>query len=178
MRLFDLLGRRRPESSVRRKTVRREPGPLTVHEAWELTHPSAEALDDQARLTLLTSGSDIDQDGRSFTWEFGFALPRRQRYGMFSVEPSGENEAIDDDPVVLVERLVPVSRSELKRHPTLPEPFRDSPEVVAELAAQGVDFVAGPTDMKLEARVLPSGTAVWVTFFWDEERTTPFRVES
>jgi hypothetical protein len=45
---------------------------------------------------------------------------------------------------------------------------------VAELAAQGVDFVAGPTDLKLESRLLPSDVAVWVTYYWDVEMTVRF----
>jgi hypothetical protein len=34
--------------------------------------------------------------------------------------------------------------------------------VVAELAAQGVDFVTGP------------GEAIWVTYYWDEKKTVSF----
>jgi hypothetical protein len=40
-----------------------------------------------------------------------------------------------------------------------------------------VDFVAGPTDMKLEGRMLPSGPPVWVTFYWDREYITPFAAD-
>ncbi len=50
--------------------------------------------------------------------------------------------------------------------------MRDSPEAVAEFSRRGVDFVAGPSDMKLESRVLASGDARWVTYYSDWELTT------
>jgi hypothetical protein len=58
-------------------------------------------------------------------------------------------------------------------HAGLPVSFRDSPEVVSELATQRVDSVAG-TDMKLESRLFPSGEAVWVTYYRDAEIMVPF----
>ena len=164
------------ESSITRQRVRDEPGPLTAHQAWEIVRTAARALDPDARLTLLTSGLDISPTGRSFTWEFGFELPQRRAAALLSVEPSGEGEDIDSDPIMLVQRLGPGATTEVSQRPALPEQFRDSPEVVADLAAQGVDFTAGPSDMKLEGRVLPSGEAVWVTYYWDEQRTVPFVV--
>jgi hypothetical protein len=60
-----------------------------------------------------------------------------------------------------------------RARPALPENFRDSTEAVTELAAQGVDFVSGPSHMSLEARVLPSGQSIWVTRDWERERSVP-----
>lgn len=174
MGLLDIFRGGSPERSVTRRQVRDEPGPLTAHQARDMVWPVARALDSATRLTLLTSGLDIGPDGRSFSWEFGFALPGHRAFALFSVEPSGEGADIDGDPIVLVQRLRPMSATEASGLPTLPERFRDSPEVVAELAVQGVDFVAGPSDMKLEARVLPAGEAVWVTYHWDKPRMVPF----
>lgn len=174
MGLLDIFRVTPPERSVTRRQVRDEPGPLTAHQARDMVWPIARGLDSAARLTLLTSGLDIGPDGRSFSWEFGFELPGRRAFALLGVEPSGEGADIDGDPIVLVQRIRPMSPTEADGLPTLPERFRDSPEVVAELAAQSVDFVAGPSDMKLEARVLPSGEAVWVTYHWDEPRMVPF----
>jgi len=56
----------------------------------------------------------------------------------------------------------------------LPEQFRDSPQVVAELSRQGADFVAGPTEIKLESWLLASEEAVWATYYCDEERAIRF----
>ena len=174
MGLFDRFRSTPLTLSTTRRSVRDEPGPLTAHEAWALAEPAARALDPTAQLTLLTSGLDLGPDGRSFTWEFGFDLLRRKAYVLITIEPSGEGEDIDDDPVVLVQRVRPVDGSELGRRPALPERFRDSPEVVAEFASRGVDFVAGPTDMKLEGRVVATGESVWVTYDWDDEQTAAF----
>lgn len=57
MRFFDFFRNRPSKSSTTRRKVREEPGPLTAHQAWELVRPAAYALDSQARLTLLTSGT-------------------------------------------------------------------------------------------------------------------------
>lgn len=150
---------------------------MTAREAWDLAWPAARDLDASARLTLLTSGTDISPEGRSFTWSFGLELPRRGESLLLSVEPSGEAAEVDDDPLVLDQRRSPRPKADLGRRPALPLPFRDSPEAVAELAAGGVDFVSGPTDMTLSGRVEASGEAVWVTESWDGERTTPFAAE-
>ncbi len=115
----------------------------------------------------------MSPEGRSGTWEFIFYLPKLNANAMLSLEPDPDNEDVDNAPRVLTQRINPAAGIDAQRRP-LPESFRDSPEVVKEFAAGGVDFVAGPTDMKLEGRVLPSGEAVWVTYYWDEERTTPF----
>jgi hypothetical protein len=61
-----------------------------------------------------------------------------------------------------------------ERVTALPEQFRDSPEVVEELSEGGVDFVAGPTDLKLEGQILSTGQAAWVTYYWNAERTVEF----
>lgn len=176
MKFFDRFRRKPAAPSTTREKVREEPGPLTAHEAWALVWPRVLKLEKHPRLTLVSSGLDLSGEGRSFTWEFGFDLPRRGRHALFTVEPSGEGEDIDRDAIVIVQRSSPLLAGESER-PALPKTFRDSPEVVADFAEQGVDFVAGPSDLKLEGRVLPSGEAVWVTYDWDNERTTRFARE-
>ncbi|NWF81290.1 MAG: hypothetical protein HXY37_14805 [Chloroflexi bacterium] len=83
--------------------------------------------------------------------------------------PADDAEEIDSAPFVLTQRIGPDGAG-AEHTPALPLPFRDSPEVVAELATDGVDFIAGPTDMKLEGRVLTTGEAVWQTYYYDETR--------
>ena len=68
---------------------------MTVHESWAIAGPEVKKLDEGARLTLVTSGLDIDHRG-------------------------------------------------------------------------------GPTDLKLESRLLGSGEAVWVTYFRDAEVQVAF----
>jgi hypothetical protein len=146
-----------------------QPGPLTAHEAWAIVRPIVAAIDPQARLTFITSGLDISHAGRSFTWEFMFYLPTRRAQALLSLAPADDAEEIDNAPLVLRQRIGPAGASAAGA-PVLPLPFRDSPAVVAELAAGGVDFIAGPTDMKLEGRVLATGEAVWLTNYWDDVR--------
>jgi hypothetical protein len=146
---------------------------MTAHAAWAVARPAAHALDPQARLTLITSGLDIDLHGCSGTWEFIFYLPGRNATVMLSLEPAPESGDVDNAPRVLTRRMRDAFMQDARR-PPFPDRFRDSPEVVAEFMKRGVDFVAGPTDMKIEGRILPSGDAVWITYFWDREFTTPF----
>ncbi len=175
MSLFDRFRHQAFQPSMTQYKIRDEPGPLTCRQAWAIVRPVALELDPGSQLTFITSGLDMSAKGRSFTWEFLFLLPRRCIRALFSLEPSRETDDIDNAPIVLTQRLTPASTTDLKRASTLPEPFRDSPEVVEEFSAGGVDFVAGPSDMKLEGRVLATGEPVWVTYYWDGERRTSFK---
>lgn len=135
--------------------------------------PVARELDSCPRLTLITSGLDLDHQGFSRTWEFILFLPGRSATLMLSIEPDPSHDDPVSAPSLLTQRLRPASADDARRS-AFPAPFRDSPEVVAEFIAKGVDFVAGPSDMKLEGRILPSGDAVWVTYYWDQQFSTPF----
>ena len=173
MGLFDRFFNKPMEPSITRRALSGFAGRVTARQAWAAIAPIAEALDAQASLTLITSGLDIDHKGFSRTWEFIFFLPKRKATLMLSVEPDPEHPDIDKAQGILTQRIRPASSVDAQR-PVLPRRFRDSPEVVAEFSAKGVDFVAGPNDMKLEGRVLPSGSAVWVTYYWDQEYSTLF----
>jgi hypothetical protein len=174
MSLMDRLFNKPPKASATR-TILGLTGAMTAHQAWAEAAPVAKALDPDAKLTLITSGLDMSPEGRSRTWEFIFFLPRRKATAMLSLEPDPQSQDVDHAKVVLTQRTGAASALDTQK-PCFPDTFRDSPEVVAEFSAQGVDFIAGPSDMKLEGRVLPSGDAVWVTYDWDQERTTPFAV--
>lgn len=148
-------------------------GPLTLHEALAVTIQIATGLDTEAKLTFITSGLDMQQDGRSRTWEFICILPNRGATLMLSLEPDTRAEDPDKAATILTKRVNAVSTLDSRR-PSLPALTRNSSDVVAEFSLRGVDFVAGPSDMKIESRILPSGEAVWVTFYFGEEFTAPF----
>jgi len=174
MGFFDRFFNKPTEPSITRRTLPGLAGRITAHQAWAVTAPVAKALDQHASLTLITSGLDMDHKGCSGTWEFIFFLPKHNATLMLSVEPDPENSDIDTAQRILTQRIHPASPMEAQR-PVFPDHFRDTAEVVAEFSAHGVDFVAGPSDMKLEGRVLPSGDAVWVTYYWDQEHSTSFK---
>jgi hypothetical protein len=159
--------------STERRLVREQPGPTTAHEAWAIAGPEVKTVDASARLTFVASGLNIDHTGRSLTWEFMFVLPSLRAKALMTLAPPDDADDVDRAPIHMTLRLTAAADGELKAA-GLPVAFRDSPEAVAELTAQGVDFVAGPTDMKLESRLLPSGQAVWVTYHGDAEITVPF----
>jgi hypothetical protein len=177
MGLFDRLRKRPAVPSTARRLVREQPGPMTVHESWAIAYADVKKLDGSARLTFVTSDLNIDHMGRSRTWEFMFVVPRLRAMALVTLSPADDGEDVDSAPIHMTLRLTGAPESALG-HPGLPTPFRDSPEVVAELAAQGVDFVAGPTDLKLESRLLTSDEAVWVTYYRDAEMTVPFSIRA
>lgn len=115
----------------------------------------------------------MNEKGCSRTWEFIFFLPTRSVTVMLSLEPDHKSADVDSSPCILTQRINQASSIDANR-PVFPDRFRDSPDVVAEFCANGVDFVAGSSDMKLEGRILPSGEAVWVTYYWDREYNTAF----
>lgn len=89
---------------------------------------------------------------------------------LLSLEPHQQSEDPDEAPTILTQRVNASSPRDATR-PSLPDRIRSSPEVVAELSSRGVDFLAGPSDMKLESRISSAGDAVWVTYYFDEEFT-------
>lgn len=171
MSFLDKIFKKPLQPSVTKKLVRENPGPLTVFEAWVYAKEEALSLNSEAKLILITSGTDIRSDGKSFIWEFLFSLNSRQARVLLTYGPSDDAVDIESASIMLVKR---VSKATDRSVLALPFDFRNSPEVVEELSRSGVDFVAGPTDMKLEAKVSAEGKPVWVTFFWGEERTVPF----
>ncbi len=174
MSFLDRVFRKPGEPSVTKSEVPGLSGSMTAHQAWAVAVPVAKSKDPDARLTLITSGLDMNHLGCSRTWEFIFYLPKRVATMMLSLEPDPQSADVDCAPTILTQRINPASLVDARK-PPFPDRFRDSPEVAAEFSADGVDFVAGPTDMKLEGRVLPSGEAVWVTYYWDREYTTSFK---
>lgn len=145
--LRDLLGRGGPRDG--RERARDRPGPLTSREAWDLVAPRLEELDPEARLVGISSGTDLDAGGRASTWSFRVQLPSHERAGLVLVEPAPGTPLPEEAPLDRVELYRPLDAADRGRR-ALPRDFRDSPEVVAALAAQGVDFVAGPTTLMIE----------------------------
>lgn len=174
MGFLDRLFNKPIESSITRRAVPELSGSVTAYQAWAVVAPIVKALDRHAKLTLITSGLDMNNKGCSRTWEFIFFLPERNVTVMLSLEPDPQTAEVDSSPCILTQRINQASSIDANR-PAFPDQFRDSPDVVAEFSANGVDFVAGPSDMKLEGRILPSGEAVWVTYYWDQEHNTSFK---
>jgi len=176
MGFFDRFLNRPIGPSVTQRAVPELCGSITAHQAWAAVAPIVKAMDRQARLTLITSGLDMSDKGCSLTWEFIFFLPEPNVSVMLSLEPDPQSADVDSSPCILTQRINQASTIDASR-PAFPDRFRDSPDVVAEFSANGVDFVAGPSDMKLEGRVLPSGEAVWVAYYWDKEYSTSFKTK-
>ncbi len=176
MPIFDLFKKRKPRRLDDRSPIPECVGPITARQAFEIAGEAARKLDGRARLTHAQSDLNIQPDGRAHVWEFLFYFPSIRSTGILSVTPRDEEEP-PDEPVLCLRRRVkplpfPIDHATLK--PELPWDFHDSPEAVAALAGQGVDFISGPTDLSIESHIRPSGEVVWRTFFYDREVATPF----
>jgi hypothetical protein len=174
MGILDRFRRHSSLPAVSHWKIRDEPGPVTAREAWSIVSPIAMQLEKKAKLIFITSGLDIMPDGHSYSWEFIYILPGISAQALFTLSPPEHTEDVENAQIYLTQRLNRASRYELQSACALPHLFRDSPEAVVELTGKGVDFVTGPSDMKLESRHLGSGEAVWVTYYWGEEYTVKF----
>lgn len=158
-------------------TISLPPIALTAHAAWRVVKPCAQNHAANPVLTFITSGTDLNVEGRSRTWEFGFYVPESRSSLLVSLMPvpaAGDGDVGLAAIIALTVRITPCFQPPATG---LPFDFRDSPDVVAEFSRAGVDFVAGSTDMKLEARRLASGQAVWLTYDWDRVCTTAFECD-
>ncbi len=173
MGMIDRLFKRSGGPDISRRPVPELAGAMNAHQTWAVAAPAVRDLDRQARLILITSGLDMNAEGRSHCWEFVFFLSRRHLVLMIGLAPDPAAPDVDHAPCILSRRSRPATDLDATR-PAFPGTFRDSPEAVAELSTMGVDIIAGPSDMKLEGRVSPSGEANWVTYDWDEARRVPF----
>ena len=120
---------------------------------------------------LITSGSDIDAEGRSGRWEFVFHFPSRSAQAVYSLESS--NPELGDAGLRVRWRLSP-RRDVTGEDAGLPLNFTDSPEAAHQLSHMGVDWIAGDPDMTLATKRLSSGEVVWVVESYGKEFATPF----
>ncbi len=163
------FGNSNVRSRIRDRSPVTQPGPLTARQALAALLPAVEGISHQYRLGLVTSGEDIDAEGRSARWEFLFDFPSRKALGMFGIEPC-DIEASETALCLTID----VSPGVPSFEQPLPLEFKDSPQAAAELAMAGVDWVAGSTRMMLASRRLPGGKLVWYTEMFGREYTTPF----
>jgi hypothetical protein len=172
---IDRIFQQKLKPSVPTELARKAPGPMTEHEAWDMAKSLARSMDKGAKLLLITSGTDLQADGKSFTGEFLFALGVRGARLLLTYGPAPNVSDVDSAPITLEKRITASTERAVRDFPMR---FRDSPEVVAEFCRAGVDFLAGPTDMKLESRFSSDGRPVWVTYFWDKKIETNFSERS
>lgn len=147
-------------------------GPLTVKEAWSIVLDAVLRVAPDYRLILITSGEDINSEGRSRVWEFGLHFPGHLVQGIFGIEPCDMEES--ESALCLVTELSVLSGLDQAEH-YLPQEFKDSPQAVTELAQGGADWISGSTSMNLQTRLLSDGSAVWWTSSYDRRFQTPFQ---
>lgn len=172
--------------------------PPTARQAFAVVAPVAAQYDPEARLVRVSSGENISYLGTASSWEWVFLLPNRRARALFRTELRLDPQTGLPDANYLVERIMPFPEAgavvaqmrgagtmtdatinqawqqELLARPPLPIPFRDSPEAVQSLSAQGADFVDSDDPLSLTSKLLANGDAVWSVLIEDDEYQTPF----
>lgn len=147
-------------------------GPLTAREAHAIVGPMAQGISGQPVLVLISSGFDINSEGRSFHWEFVFHFPDRSAQAVYSF--AGGNRELSGTVPSVEWRISPRRDAEVERA-SLPLDFTDSPAAVRELGRVGVDWEAGDSDLTLATKRLSSGEVVWAAESHGEIFTIPFK---
>lgn len=163
--------------------------PITARQAFDVAFPAVLSKDEAALLRMITCGERIRSNGTADLWTLLFDFPALRARGVLGVGID-EDARTDADLTVcyFTEVISPFRgpprsilgellgsdpwRSELSKAGALPVPFKDSPEATKELAAQGVDYVAGSTSLNLAGLVLLDGRPVWRTQDRDREYYT------
>lgn len=180
------------------EVVRGKTGPLTASQALELAVKMARKVDPSFKLKRVACES-IDHQGRGWTWEFLFDFPGRIAAGDITIAPCDSFGETGRQPVCLSATLrskaaegIVQLLDQFKNDPAtlsylsnvyqlrddgrlyLPLKFRDSPQVVEKLTAQGVDFFSRTSNLSLSTRILPDGEIAWITSIDDREYRIPF----
>ncbi|HUS15030.1 MAG TPA: hypothetical protein VM536_08450 [Chloroflexia bacterium] len=191
---MDLLGRM-GEVETRRTLLRDVDGPVTAHAALRIAWPAATARDPAARMRLITSSEDLDEQGLASRWEFQLDYPARYAQATLTVGINPDSDDEDGRADELVERVHPFVppgdlwelmregeealratldaawRRHLSGRPPLPLPGYDSPVAVAALLRQGAILRGGTY---LGARLQVTEEAVWYIQGEDQVYTTSF----
>ena len=145
-------------------------GPVTARGALAVVRKDALQVSKTVELRGVSSGEDIDHNGRSRTWRFVLAFPSRKGLGVFELEPCAAEA--EDGSLCLSASLSPAGAS--REGKSLPMDFVDSPEAVRRLASAGCDWVSGPTNLSLSTRQLADGAVVWHVSTYGKDYETPF----
>jgi hypothetical protein len=201
-RLFNRLDRAIDRRSLREVVrITRETGqgaePVTARVAFQACLKVARSLDRGARLRLIAAPKIATlADGTSRAWDFHFHLPRRRGvlacrwelpfdaaaddFGPARLDvtatpfpaPGSPMLTLVDQGKMLYRQLNGLWRMERRRARDLPHRFRDSDEVVAELAAQGLD--ATLDEVTLATRCDGDAPPVWTAATRDRTWETRF----
>lgn len=158
--------------------------PVTARQAYSVCQTLAMDFDRKASLKLIVSPDDaIQANGTATKWEFFFDLPQRraQMIAVWYLPCSPETGNFEDAQIdvtvnpfpaadstlrklvkegkLLHKQLVGMWRKEYKSKPPLPRRFRDSDEVMAEFAEQGLDIAE--TEVTLIAECKAGESPLW-----------------
>lgn len=158
--------------------------PVTARAAFDSVRPAVRQLDRDARLKMIVSQNGIGPGGASPHWEFFFDLPQRRAqlvcewrlpwdeaadgYGPAQIEIVAKPFPPENSPIrqlvkdgkLLHRQMIGMWQQELKRRPNLPQKFRDTDAVLADLRRQGLE--PDQADFSLSTGLSPDGRLNWV----------------
>ncbi len=151
-------------------------GRISAQDAYRAAGTALAPFDPEFRMTLISTGDYIGEEGKSACWEMYFDLPKCAARAVCTVQPLDLKAPADGQPLSLDVVLRPAPSLWKAEDPSgyLPNEFRDSPDAVQSLIQQGKDFLDTDTRHILAAKILPSGDAVWSTTAYDTEYRTDF----
>jgi hypothetical protein len=171
--------------------------PATAYQAFAMVLPVVREVDLDARLKRITASENLDAQGRASRWEFFFDLPSRRAKlqcdwllpwdeqtddfaharleGMVRPFPPTDSVfyVMVAEGKLLHRQIVGLWNQEYQRSPNLPFHFRDSDEVIAELARQGLD-ISG-SDFSLTTEAVHGQPPNWVAQTRSQTWRTRFR---
>ncbi len=185
-----------------KELIKGSTGPLTACEALELVVKYARKVDPAFKLNQVRC-DHLDLQGRGWVWYFSFDFPSRIAVGDFTLSPCDSTSQAITQPVCLrtvvrskaAERIVDLL-NQFKNDPAtlsylsnvyiqredgrlyLPLNFRDSPQVIETLAAQGADLARDRPEISLSTGVFPGGEIVWLMNAAGREYRVSFLQES
>ena len=146
-------------------------GPITARQAVQLARKTLSAHTTAGALRGLTSGPDLDVQGRSCCWVVTFETASGQRTGIVTF---GSSASLPGS--ALVARAEVLSTPPRPGQP-LTEHFEDSPEALQQLIRDGAEFGSATTPPRgttLAVRPDANGNPVWRLDVRGQTFETPF----
>jgi len=166
------LSRRTPKqtslSTIYKPCLLKACGPVTARQAVRLARESLLRHTPVGPLRGLSSGPELDLQGKSTRWNVVFETDQGKRTGVVSFSSSTNLKGS-----ALVVRIEVLPAPPQPGRP-LVELFEDSPEALASLIRGGADFGTASTKATLSVRPDPEGRPVWRLDVRGQTYETPF----
>lgn len=166
------LSRRIPKpsslSTIHKPKLLKACGPVTARQAVNLAREALLHHTPVGPLRGLSSGPELDAQGRSTRWNVVFETDKGKRTGVVSFSSS---TTLKGSALVVRVEILPTPPQSGR---PLAELFEDSPEALTRLVRDGADFGSATTKATLSVRPDEHGRPVWRLDVRGQSYETPF----